>query len=76
MRGMNGLDLASRLRQARPGLGVVFMSGYAHKVLLSGRLDEPWSVFLPKPFGARELWLALEQVKRQTGQAEEGVVTK
>ena len=71
MRGMNGLDLARRLRQARPGLGVVFMSGYAHKVLLSGRLDEPWSVFLSKPFGARELWLALEQVKRQIGQAEE-----
>ena len=57
MPGMSGVDLAERVREARPEIPVVFMSGYSdgHSV------DVPGSSFLPKPFGLDQL----SQVVRQ-----------
>jgi two-component system cell cycle sensor histidine kinase/response regulator CckA len=55
---MPGLDGPSWVRQAlalRPGIPVVFVSGYAED-LLSGEEDPiPNSVFLPKPFSLKQL---------------------
>lgn len=55
---MPGLDGPSWVRQAladRPGIPVVFVSGYAED-LLSGEDDPiPNSVFLPKPFSLKQL---------------------
>jgi two-component system cell cycle sensor histidine kinase/response regulator CckA len=55
---MPGLDGPSWVRQAlenRPGIPVVFVSGYAED-LLSGEEDPiPHSVFLPKPFSLKQL---------------------
>jgi two-component system cell cycle sensor histidine kinase/response regulator CckA len=53
MPGMDGRELAGRLRAVRPGVGVVFVSGYVPE---AGRLDDvPAAVFLPKPFTPTEL---------------------
>ncbi len=53
MPGLDGRELAARVRAARPDIGVVFISGYAPD---PHRLDEvPGAVFLPKPFSPPDL---------------------
>jgi len=48
---MNGRELAQRLAVLRPGLKILYMSGYTdHAVVNHGVLD-PGTVFLQKPFG-------------------------
>jgi two-component system, cell cycle sensor histidine kinase and response regulator CckA len=55
MPGMNGGELARRLRRLRPGIRVVFMSGYsAEAVAMHGELS-PGAAFLQKPFSVEEL---------------------
>lgn len=46
MPGMNGVELATRLRLERAETGILLMSGFASGFLV---LDEGWQ-FLPKPF--------------------------
>ncbi len=48
MPDMNGLALADELRRLRPGLRVIFMSGYADADRLPDALEK--EVFLQKPF--------------------------
>lgn len=60
---MGGEALAERLRSDRPGLAVVFCSGYADNKLVSIRDDDPRSAFLAKPFTLAGL---MEQVARLT----------
>jgi PAS domain S-box-containing protein len=53
MPGMNGQELAQRVRDSRPLVGVVIISGYLSDI---GRLDViPQAVFLPKPFTPGDL---------------------
>ena len=62
---MPGLDGPSWVRKAlhqRPGVKVVFVSGYAEEQLESGSIDIANAVFLPKPFSLIEL---TETVQRQ-----------
>ena len=48
MPGMDGLELAGRVRAARPDVGVVFASGYVPE---DSHFDGvPGAVFLPKPY--------------------------
>ena len=55
MPGMSGRELADRLIGLRPGLPVLFMSGYApEKVFGEGLLDEG-TPFLHKPFSREDL---------------------
>ena len=58
--GLQGADLAVRLRALRPGLGVVFTSGYLDDGV-PGTLV-PGSVFLQKPFALDELTAAVDAV--------------
>jgi PAS domain S-box-containing protein len=53
MPGIDGRDLAGRVRARRPGVGVVFTSGYVPDDSRLGGL--PGSVFLPKPFTPADL---------------------
>ena len=50
MPGMRGPDLAVRLRELRPGLKVIFMSGYTVEVALPPFTSDADANFLPKPF--------------------------
>ena len=55
MPGLNGRQLADRLVEERPGLKVLYTSGYTADVIaLQGSL-EPGMEYLPKPFGAAQL---------------------
>jgi signal transduction histidine kinase len=52
---MNGVDLAARLRATRPGLRVLFMSGYTQDMVARHGLLEPGTLLLEKPFTALAL---------------------
>ena len=49
MPGMNGIELAERVRSEHPEIGILFVSGYADRVLSSHDGDGPVEV-LDKPF--------------------------
>jgi len=60
--GMNGRQLADAARVQRPGLKVLFMTGYAEKAVLShGHLD-PGMHVLTKPFTIEELAKRIKQM--------------
>jgi CheY-like chemotaxis protein len=59
---MGGAELSRRLRQLRPGLRVVFMSGYTQGTLELSSMDERATRFLPKPFTADQLMGALQEL--------------
>jgi len=61
--GINGRELAEKLRARRPDLKVVFMSGYSGNVLPSEASPEEAKKvhFLQKPCSGRQLSLALRQ---------------
>jgi CheY-like chemotaxis protein len=62
MPGLNGRQLADRLAKERPGLKVLYTSGYAADVIaLEGSL-EPGMAYLPKPFGAAQLAAKVREV--------------
>lgn len=51
---MGGAELAKKLRQARPGLAVLFLSGYPDQRMVLGQFDGD-AAFLKKPFEIGEL---------------------
>lgn len=53
--GINGCDLAQRLKRARPKLAVLYMSGYLEGDLIECCKLDPSSQFLPKPFSPADL---------------------
>lgn len=53
--GMGGLQLAARLRESRPDLSVIYISGYSQEAAQSGLELGPWDAFLAKPFSPEEL---------------------
>jgi len=61
MPGMSGAELARRLRGLRPGLPVLYMSGYTDDVLKASELSAPHTSFLAKPFHNAELVAAARQ---------------
>ncbi len=63
MPGIQGPDLARRLREAWPNLPVLFITGLADEV----GADEPWVHVLTKPFTAAQLSAAIEAVLSSRG---------
>jgi|HubBroStandDraft_3_1064219.scaffolds.fasta_scaffold223154_1 two-component system cell cycle sensor histidine kinase/response regulator CckA len=61
MPNMKGVDLAERLRRARPDLRILLMSGYADEPVVQ-RLGRDSVAFLPKPFTSVELVEKVRQV--------------
>ena len=62
MPGMNGKQLAEVLRMKRPGIKVLFMSGYAHNALSSQGMLEPGVAMIHKPFRTAALARQVRQV--------------
>ena len=60
MPGLRGPEVAKALAPQRPGLRVLFMSGYADQDSRSG--VPPGANFLNKPFSGKELAAAVEAV--------------
>ncbi len=60
--GRNGLELASALRVAQPGLGVILMSGYAEDTALRGGTLPAHIRYLQKPFDVHTLARILRDV--------------
>ena len=50
MPGLSGRDVAERLGASRPGIRVLFMSGYTHDVIAQRGVLDPGTAFLSKPF--------------------------
>ncbi len=55
MPGMSGRELADTMRRLRPGIRVMFASGYADDEALLGDVRKDEQSFLQKPFAAHEL---------------------
>ena len=55
MPGMNGLELARILRQKRPDLKAIFMSGYSEEVVIRQGLADPATPFIQKPASVETL---------------------
>jgi two-component system, cell cycle sensor histidine kinase and response regulator CckA len=62
MKGMNGDALASRLLSARPGMQVLYMSGYTETGIVQQGVLGPGINFLSKPFQPRELLFKVGEV--------------
>jgi DNA-binding response OmpR family regulator len=55
MPGMGGAELARRLRQERPGLRILFMTGYSTEAVATHGVIAPGTTLLQKPFTVDEL---------------------
>jgi hypothetical protein len=62
MPGMSGTQLAAELRQSRPGLPVLFMSGYTSGPAPGGQELPPDAPLLHKPFQNDQLLQAMQQL--------------
>jgi len=63
---MNGRELADAVERIRPGLPVVFVSGYSENVILRRGVIEPGVRLVRKPFTSDELDTVLRQVCADT----------
>jgi len=61
MPGLHGPELAHRIRQERPAIGVVYTSGYAVDAVSSGGEFTTPGAFLPKPFTTDALTRAVRR---------------
>ena len=62
MPGLNGRELAERLRAANPRLLVVFMSGYTQEILDQQDRVGPGAAFVAKPFTPSALVRQVDQL--------------
>jgi two-component system cell cycle sensor histidine kinase/response regulator CckA len=69
MPGMNGRVVSERARQLRPGLRVMYMSGYCRGVIDSTGVLEPDEEFIVKPFTPIALARKVRELLGPTGDA-------
>ncbi len=62
MPGMSGLQAAKRLTALRPGLRVLYMSGYVGDTIGSQGMLGPGTPFLPKPFAPKDLAIKVREL--------------
>jgi two-component system cell cycle sensor histidine kinase/response regulator CckA len=61
MPGMNGREMAERLRQIYPQIKVIFMSGHSGRILTETDKLDPSIVYLQKPFTLAQLAAVLQR---------------
>jgi CheY-like chemotaxis protein len=59
---MNGREVAERLLPQRPGLKVLYMSGYAEQAVINRGIMESGFAFLQKPFTQHALVSKVREV--------------
>ncbi len=59
---LNGRQLANMLREERPDLPVLYISGYTGEAMISRGLLPPGTAFLQKPFSVDQLQHALREI--------------
>ncbi len=62
MPGMNGMELRRRICEVRPGMRVLFMSGYTSNVIVKHGILKPGVHFIQKPFTVDELSRRIDEV--------------
>jgi PAS domain S-box-containing protein len=62
MPGMNGKELQERITQVRPGIEVLFISGYTGEVIAKRGLLAEDTHFIQKPFTLRDLALKVREI--------------
>jgi two-component system cell cycle sensor histidine kinase/response regulator CckA len=67
MPGMNGKELASKLKESRPNLKVLFMSGYSGEMIARHGVLEPGVALIEKPVSSISLAQKVRQVLETTG---------
>ena len=65
MPGMNGRELQIQLTATRPGIKVLFMSGYTANVIAHSGVLDPGLSFIQKPFRPKDLSLKVREVLDQ-----------
>ncbi len=64
MPGMGGRELAKNLRELRPNLGVLYLSGYTEDTILHQGVLDAGTAFLQKPFTLQNLARKVREVLR------------
>ena len=59
---VSGLALAKEIRKSRPGIHVLFMSGYSEEILDPGKLAEGEGHFIQKPFTVETLSRKIQSI--------------
>jgi PAS domain S-box-containing protein len=67
MPGINGRELADKVTLFRPGVSVLFMSGYTEDTIGNNNVLEEGASFLPKPFTFEALSRKVRQVLEERG---------
>ena len=60
MPDMSGIELAAEVRNRRPGIKVLYLTGYVERLFEDGYVLQPNETFLEKPFSARGLRDAIQ----------------
>jgi two-component system, cell cycle sensor histidine kinase and response regulator CckA len=66
MPGMTGLELAARLKKERPGLRILYMSGYSERAAAESLHPDPAMRLLTKPFSRWALLRAVHDLLKQS----------
>lgn len=70
MPSMNGRELAERIREERPDIGVVFMSGYSEDSVVRAQVREARVALVAKPFTSADLVTAISRELRARARAQ------
>jgi len=70
--GLNGRQLAEIARQRRPGLGVLFVTGYAETAASRAGFLEPGMDMIAKPFAVDALATRIREMLAQGASASRG----
>ena len=68
MPGLNGRELSDRLKEVRPNVKVLFISGYTADVIAQRGILDQGVAFLHKPFSSDELAAKVREVLMQRSQ--------